>query len=70
MTIYRKDLFQKAGLTMPANPTWDFIIDAAKKLTDNTAGVYGTCLRGKAGWGREHGVPHRHGQFPRRTLVR
>jgi sorbitol/mannitol transport system substrate-binding protein len=51
MVMYRTDLFQKAGLTMPESPTWDFVIDAAKKLTDKSAGVYGICLRGKAGWG-------------------
>jgi sorbitol/mannitol transport system substrate-binding protein len=51
MTMYRTDLFEKAGLKMPDNPTWDFVIDAAKKLTDKTTGVYGICLRGKAGWG-------------------
>ena len=51
MTMYRTDLFQKAGLKMPENPSWDFIIDAARKLTDKSAGVYGICLRGKAGWG-------------------
>ena len=50
-TMYRTDLFQKAGLTMPESPTWDFIVDAAKKLTDKANGVYGICLRGKAGWG-------------------
>jgi sorbitol/mannitol transport system substrate-binding protein len=51
MTMYRTDLFQKAGLTMPENPTWDFVIASAKKLTDKSAGIYGICLRGKAGWG-------------------
>src|SRR5438094_2524250 len=51
MVMYRTDLFQKAGLTMPEKPTWDFVIDAANKLTDKPAGVYGICLRGKAGWG-------------------
>lgn len=51
MVMYRTDLFQKAGLTMPASPTWDFVIDAAKKVTDKANGVYGICLRGKAGWG-------------------
>ncbi len=51
MVMYRTDLFQKAGLTMPESPSWDFVIDAAKKLTDKSAGVYGICLRGKAGWG-------------------
>ncbi|MEW6643815.1 MAG: sugar ABC transporter substrate-binding protein [Pseudomonadota bacterium] len=51
MTMYRTDLFQKAGLTMPEKPTWSFVVDAAKKLTDKAGGVYGICLRGKAGWG-------------------
>src|SRR5260221_8731723 len=51
MMMYRTDLFQKAGLTMPENPTWDFVVDAANKLTDKSARVYGICLRGKAGWG-------------------
>src|SRR6266404_2260133 len=51
MVMYRTDLFEKAGLKMPEKPSWDFVIDAAKKLTDKSAGVYGICLRGKAGWG-------------------
>src|SRR6201995_3501002 len=55
MVMYRTDLFQKAGLTMPESPTWDFIIDAAKKLTDKSNEVYGICLRGKAGWGENMG---------------
>jgi len=49
--MYRKDLFQKAGLSMPANPTWDFIADAAKKMTDRSTETFGVCLRGKPGWG-------------------
>jgi len=49
MVMYRIDLFRKAGLTMPDAPTWDFIADAARKITGD--GVYGICLRGKAGWG-------------------
>ena len=51
MVMYRKDLFEKAGLTMPDSPTWDFIADAARKITDKDNEVYGICLRGKAGWG-------------------
>ena len=51
MVMYRTDLFDKAGLKMPDSPTWDFVVDAAKKLTDKSAGTYGICLRGKAGWG-------------------
>jgi sorbitol/mannitol transport system substrate-binding protein len=49
--MYRKDLFEKAGLTMPDKPTWDFIADAARKLTDRATDQNGICLRGKAGWG-------------------
>ncbi len=51
MVMYRKDLFEKAGLTMPDAPTWDFIADAARKITDKSSETYGICLRGKAGWG-------------------
>lgn len=51
MVMYRKDLFEKAGLTMPEAPTWAFVADAARKLTDKKAELYGICLRGKAGWG-------------------
>ncbi len=51
MVMYRKDLFEKAGLTMPKEPTWSFIAKAAAATTDKDAGVYGICLRGKAGWG-------------------
>ncbi|MGE0237210.1 MAG: sugar ABC transporter substrate-binding protein [Parvibaculaceae bacterium] len=51
MVMYRTDLMEKAGLKMPDAPTWDFIADAAKKMTDKGAETYGVCLRGKAGWG-------------------
>jgi sorbitol/mannitol transport system substrate-binding protein len=50
-TMYRKDLFEKAGLTMPEQPTYDQIKEFADKLTDKANGVYGICLRGKPGWG-------------------
>jgi len=49
--MYRKDLLQAAGLTMPANPTWDQVAAIAKKLNDPAKGVAGICLRGKTGWG-------------------
>lgn len=49
--MYRTDLFEKAGITMPENPSWEFIGDAARKMTDREAGINGICLRGKAGWG-------------------
>ena len=51
MIMYRKDLFEKAGLTMPEQPTWDFIKQAAAKINDPSTETYGICLRGKAGWG-------------------
>lgn len=51
MVMYRTDLMEKAGLEMPEAPTWEFVRDAAKAMTDKDAGVYGICLRGKAGWG-------------------
>ena len=49
--MYRKDLMDKAGLKMPEAPDWKFIREAADKMTDKAAGIYGICLRGKAGWG-------------------
>jgi sorbitol/mannitol transport system substrate-binding protein len=51
MVMYRTDLFDKAGLKMPDAPTWDFVAEAASKITDASSGIYGICLRGKAGWG-------------------
>ncbi|MDH4413052.1 MAG: sugar ABC transporter substrate-binding protein [Rhizobium sp.] len=49
--MYRKDLMEKAGLTMPDAPTWEFVADAARKMTDRASDINGICLRGKAGWG-------------------
>jgi sorbitol/mannitol transport system substrate-binding protein len=49
--MYRKDLLAKAGLTMPAHPTWDQVAAIAKKLNNPAAGMAGICLRGKTGWG-------------------
>ncbi|MGW4483718.1 ABC transporter substrate-binding protein [Amycolatopsis sp. NPDC004368] len=49
--VYRKDLFAKAGITMPAHPTWQQIAGYAAKLDDKNAGISGICLRGKPGWG-------------------
>ena len=51
MTFYRKDLFAAKGLTMPDHPTYGQISELADKLNDRANGVYGICLRGKAGWG-------------------
>ncbi len=51
MVMYRKDLMEKAGMEMPDAPSWHFIRRAAAKMTDKDEGIYGVCLRGKAGWG-------------------
>lgn len=51
MIMYRKDLMEKAGMTMPSDPNWEFVRKAAKAMTDKGNEVYGICLRGKAGWG-------------------
>jgi sorbitol/mannitol transport system substrate-binding protein len=51
MTMYRADLFDKVGLTISNRPTWAQIAEAAAKIHNPAAGVYGICLRGRAGWG-------------------
>ena len=51
MIMYRTDLMAEAGLTMPAEPTWDDVKAAAKAMTNKDKEIYGICLRGKAGWG-------------------
>lgn len=51
MIMYRTDLMEKAGLEMPDAPTWDFVGQAARAMTDKDNEIYGICLRGKAGWG-------------------
>ena len=51
MLMYRKDLADKAGVTIPNNPTWAQVKDLAAKIHNPKEGVYGICLRGKPGWG-------------------
>ncbi len=51
MIMYRRDLVEAAGMTMPDNPTWGHVADVAAAIHDGDAGVYGICLRGKPGWG-------------------
>ena len=51
MIMYRKDLVEAAGMTMPDNPTWGHVADVAAAIHDGDAGTYGICLRGKPGWG-------------------
>ncbi|MDQ3104276.1 MAG: sugar ABC transporter substrate-binding protein [Actinomycetota bacterium] len=48
---YRKDLFEQAGLTMPAKPTWPEVAELAAQLDDPANDLSGICLRGLPGWG-------------------
>jgi sorbitol/mannitol transport system substrate-binding protein len=47
--MYRKDVLQKKGITMPTHPTWEQIAAIARKV--NSPQMAGICLRGKPGWG-------------------
>ncbi len=49
--MYRKDVFQAKGLTMPANPTWQQVADLAAQADGAQPGMKGICLRGQPGWG-------------------
>jgi sorbitol/mannitol transport system substrate-binding protein len=49
--MYRKDLFEQAGLKMPERPTWQQVADFAKQLKDPSKDRAGICLRAKPGWG-------------------
>ena len=51
-TFYRTDLFEKAGIKVPTEQiTYTEFAEMAAKLHDPDNGIYGTCQRGKAGWG-------------------
>lgn len=51
-TYYRTDLFEKAGIKAPTGqPTYDEFMAMAAATHDPNNGIYGTCQRGKAGWG-------------------
>lgn len=51
MTLYRADLLEKAGVSFAQRPTWTQVREAAAKIHNPQAGVYGVCLRGQPGWG-------------------
>src|SRR5467141_917270 len=51
MLMYRKDLLEAKGLTMPEQPTYADIKKIADAVTDKDKGIYGITLRGKPGWG-------------------
>jgi len=51
-TFYRTDVFKAAGVEVPSEQiTYTEFADMVAKVHDPDNGVYGTCQRGKAGWG-------------------
>lgn len=49
--MYRKDVFEKAGLKMPKRPTWKQVASLAAEVDGEERGMKGICLRGLPGWG-------------------
>jgi sorbitol/mannitol transport system substrate-binding protein len=50
--MYRKDVLQAAGITMPEHPTWQQVADIAARVDGAQPGMAGICLRGQPGWGQ------------------
>ena len=50
--MYRKDVLESKGITMPAKPTWQQVADIAAKVDGAQPGMAGICLRGQPGWGQ------------------
>jgi sorbitol/mannitol transport system substrate-binding protein len=49
--MYRKDVLQAKGITMPAKPTWDQVAQIAAQVDGAQPNMKGICLRGQPGWG-------------------
>ena len=51
-TFYRTDIFEAAGIEAPTEQiTYDEFAEIVAQVHDPDNGVFGTCQRGKAGWG-------------------
>ena len=50
--MYRKDVLQSKGITMPEKPTWQQVADIAAKVDGAQPNMKGICLRGQPGWGQ------------------
>lgn len=50
--MFRKDVLEAKGITMPAKPTWDQVAEIAAKVDGAQPGMKGICLRGQPGWGQ------------------
>lgn len=49
LLMYNKEVLDAAGVTMPAEPTWQEVAEAAARV--DTPDMAGICMRGKPGWG-------------------
>ncbi|GGK91275.1 ABC transporter substrate-binding protein [Mangrovihabitans endophyticus] len=50
--MYRKDVLEKQGITMPSHPTWPQVARIAAQVDGKEPGMRGICLRGQPGWGQ------------------
>ncbi|GGP63047.1 ABC transporter substrate-binding protein [Saccharothrix coeruleofusca] len=50
--MYRKDVLDAKGITMPDRPTWQQVADIAAQVDGAQPGMKGICLRGQPGWGQ------------------
>jgi len=50
--MYRKDILDAKGITMPAKPTWQDVAGIAARVDNAQPGMRGICLRGEPGWGQ------------------
>jgi sorbitol/mannitol transport system substrate-binding protein len=69
MVMYRKDLFEKAGLKMPETRRPGTSSAKPRRRSPTSKEIYGICLRGKAGWGENMAFLTAR-QLLRRALVR
>lgn len=49
--MYNTELFEKAGITMPENPTWDDILELSTAIDGLGDEYTGIVMRSDAGWG-------------------
>ncbi|QFZ22175.1 ABC transporter substrate-binding protein [Saccharothrix syringae] len=50
--MYRKDVLDAQGITVPERPTWQQVADIAARVDGAQPGMKGICLRGQPGWGQ------------------
>ena len=49
--MYRRDVLEERGLSMPERPTWQQVAEIAAQVDGARPGMRGICLRGLPGWG-------------------